>query len=91
MHTIWKFPLVVTDRQNIRLPSLHRVLSVQEQGDQIMMWVAVDTDASYVNETFVIVGTGYPIPDDIAIKDHVGSVQQGMFVWHVFQQGSTRR
>lgn len=43
---IWKFPLKVTDEQEVELPSQHRILSVGVQDDeQICLWAMVDPDS----------------------------------------------
>lgn len=94
MHRIYKYPLVITDHQMIRVPLQCRLLSVQSQHEGLMLWALVEPDASqdqcllYIR----IVGTGNPFPDAMEFPHYVGTVQTGggLFVWHVFE-GKDRR
>lgn len=87
MNVIWKFPLIVTDRQRIAVPRGARPLSVQSQGDRLTIWVLLDPNepTTLVLDIF-IVGTGNPMPDGEGNLQFLGTVQQfsGALVWHVF-------
>ena len=50
------------------------------------MWVLVDPNKPIGERTFAIVGTGYPMPDDIPMT-YLDTVQIRSFVWHVFEVG----
>jgi len=84
--TIWKFPLAVTDVQDVPMPADAQVASVQLQGGQLMAWALVSPDAPIVNRRFRVIGTGNPVPD--VAMTYRGSVQMGLFVWHVFEEHS---
>ena len=83
--TILKYPLQVTDRQTVALPRGAKVLSVQDQRGILCLWALVATDAEIVNVDIRIHGTGHELPDDASAYAHLGTVQQGQYVWHVFK------
>ena len=72
MRTIWKYPLAnpATGPTRIPLPVggyLLRAAAVQ--GDQLVVWAVLDTDAPRIAPAFVeAVNTGQPL-DDVAIGD----------------------
>ena len=88
MRTIFKYPLEVTDNeQKMLMPEGARVVNVGTQLDGfVYLWALVDSSSRPFSvttiRTFVIVGTGHPIPDGV---EYVGTVQQGPFVWHVLE------
>lgn len=83
--TIWKFPLEIKDRQEIRMPIGARILSVQLQNETMTLWAWVNPDAYHETRAFVIVGTGNEMWD--RVKTYIGTVQthHGALVWHVFE------
>lgn len=80
--TIHKFPLQLTDLQQVAMPEGARVLTAQVQSSLICLWASVDPAAKQVNRCFVIAGTGEPIDGS---EQYIGTVQQGGYVWHVFE------
>jgi hypothetical protein len=85
MKTIWKFPLEVTDYQNVRMPKGAEILSVADQYGVVCVWAMVDSDAELEDRMFYIFGTGNPVSETLPWQ-FVGSVQQNIFVWHVFAE-----
>jgi hypothetical protein len=97
---IYMYPLEVTDRQTVRMQDRARILTVQEQDGVLCLWALVDPDAPLLRREILIVGTGHPVPDEVAqcYEDeftrhpqgsgglYIGTVQQadGALVWHVF-------
>ena len=81
--TIWKFPLELTNKQEVQMPVGANVISVDNQHGQICMWALVNDEAEKETRTFEVVGTGHYMRD--IDRDFVGTVQQGPFVWHVFE------
>ena len=86
---IWKFSLMVIDRQTITMPVNAEILSVQMQAGVLCMWAVVDPDAEREQRLFEILGTGHAVPDvgkDVA-RHHLATVQArgGELVWHVFE------
>lgn len=87
MKTIWKFPLIVNDFQQISIPAGAQLLDVQVQHDQPCLWALVDPAAPREFLTFRTVGTGHPFIDDAwGSYRHIGTYQlaAGGFVGHVF-------
>lgn len=82
--TIWKYPLELTDQQTIQAPLGCKVLSVQMQNGQLTAWMLVNEAAPLAGYTFWVVGTGHPMPSGVSAAMHIGTVQQGRYVWHVF-------
>lgn len=87
MTTIWKFPLALTDRQDVVMPRGARVLSVAEQHGKLCLWALVNPDADRVKRALRIAGTGHPC--DARAAHLVGTVlcAGGSLVWHVFDYG----
>lgn len=81
--TIWKFPLAITDQQAISMPSYADIVSVQRQGDSLCLWAIVAPENPQQRRDIRIVGTGHPMPDDRLV--FIATVQDGPFVWHVFE------
>ena len=79
---IWKFPIKITDMQHIEVPGALTPLHVAFQGGQLCLWGAVWPGYSQVRVPVYIIGTGHPY--DVEEMEHVGTVQDGLFVWHVF-------
>ncbi len=86
--TIWKYPLLVTDRQDVRMPLNAAILSVQMQGETLCLWALVNPVAPLVLRTFEVFGTGHPIAHSDEIRKYIGTVQSPgrSLVWHVFER-----
>lgn len=70
------------------LPQGAKILSAQVQNDQICIWALVDPDRPLVMRKLKIFGTGQPLPVHGPIEAvFVGTVQQGIYVWHIFDFG----
>lgn len=83
--TIWKFPLVVADRQEIEIPAGFQILTLQTQHDNPCMWVLVNPSAPKVKILFEIFGTGHPVPIH-AERKYIGTFQlRNQLVFHCFQ------
>ncbi len=96
MKTIWKFKLELSehpasrpdgqpqDTMSVALPEGAQLLAVQMQGVAPWVWAIVDTDASTVHRKLLTRETGQPF--DGTEGDHVGTFQDGPFVWHIFEE-----
>jgi hypothetical protein len=87
MKTIWKFPLQVTDSQDINVPIGAKILSLQMQAGVPCIWALVDPKAGTYPMTIVMYGTGHEIHDMNSLH-YLGSFQlyAGALVFHAFQQ-----
>lgn len=88
MNTIWKYPLNLTDTQEVEIPQGAHILTVQRQGlgEGVMMWAIVNTEAPIelvVIETF---GTGHSIEN--GERSYIGTLQfmGGRLVVHFFKR-----
>jgi hypothetical protein len=82
MKTIYKYPIQITDEQDLEIPHgypLH--VGLDPQGVPCI-WFQVNTDHLKSKVKIHIIGTGNPIPD--AAIFYIGSFVQSPFVWHVY-------
>jgi len=85
--TIWKYPLVITDTQNVMMPEGADILTAQIQhGSGLCVWALVNPDAPQQRREIEILGTGNPAPD--AKRRYIATVQMlgGNLVWHIFER-----
>jgi hypothetical protein len=91
MKTIYKYPIVTTDRQTLLLPKDAEILSVQIQGDSPVLYAFINTkNKTKTARVIEIFGTGNPIEEYDTIKSlkYIGTYQLQMigFVGHVFER-----
>lgn len=90
MHRIYKYPLIITDKQEIEMPKNAKILCVQAQNDMPCIWALVDKYESAIGQTrtrtFYTYGTGHDIgrPE---ILNYIGTYQlhSGALVFHLFE------
>lgn len=86
--TIYKYEFKVDDEVMVRMPLGAKVLSVGiQQPRRICLWAIVDSfdvhqGAMPVDRRFKVRGTGQPLGE---VGRFVGTVIDGLFVWHVFE------
>lgn len=83
--TIWKFPLEIKDTQVIQMPAFPQILSCMMQDNRLTVWALVNEKHRKYGQVFNIVGTGHPAGSGLG--RFIASVQDGPFVWHVFDGG----
>jgi hypothetical protein len=81
--TVWKFPLRLSMGQWVEMPQGARIVHVGLQDAVICAWAIVDPDAPIEHRVFRIVGTGHR--EIIDGSTYLGTVQQDVYVWHVFE------
>jgi len=64
------------------IPMGAKFLFAGMQNDCLFGWFEVDSEAKTDLRQFLIVGTGHGIPDD---HDWRGSMQDGSYVWHIYE------
>jgi len=84
-HRIWKYDLAALDLQTIELPRGARVLSVDAQGGNTVLWALVNPDEDMTERTFRICGTGHPVCPDPGTFIGTVLMAEGGLVWHVFE------
>ena len=86
MPQIWKFDVAPTaGPQVVKAPGLSDAVLFAMQGNHPHVWMRVEPGQPEVERRIQVVGTGHEIPGDWR---HVGSLQDGPFVWHLFQEAS---
>ena len=86
MKTIWKFELVTTDYQTLRIPVEAKFLCVQVQDEVPCIWVVVDPSNPVEEYNFRIFGTGHIFDIEMESSQYIGTYQlsNGSLVFHVF-------
>lgn len=82
---IWKYTLIVVDRQTLFLPEGARILTVQMQDYAPQLWAIVDESEPSEPREIAIYGTGNPMPDEPGIYIGTFQMHDGALVWHVFE------
>lgn len=91
MKTIHKFQLKVADFQVVEIKGLTRVLSVEEQYNEIVLYATVDTEKKEIHKLKVEMrGTGHDL-GEIQNKNsrfiNTVKLQEGRLMFHVFVWG----
>lgn len=60
IRTIWKYPLKVTDTQDVMMPEGADILTAQMQGVTLCLWALVNPDAPKQRREIEVLGTGNP-------------------------------
>lgn len=89
MKTIWKFPLK-GPRCDIAMPRLAKILTVQSQHDEPMIWAEVDPYEPKVSRRFMSVPTGSPFEEEGATYVGTFQIRGGILVFHVYTDGIER-
>lgn len=91
MNSVWKYTLKIQEEQIIEMPVSSKVLSVESQGDEIVLYALVDKTAQETSKkTIRVYGTGHDIPESIHLFDFLGTVKMynGSLMFHVFHKNS---
>ena len=87
---IFKYPIIVADRQIVRMPEFAEVLCVYSQNGYIFIWVKVIETMPLRNRVISVYGTGHELSEETKAKGkYVGTVMthNDLLVWHVFDNG----
>lgn len=83
MKTIWKYPLMITDIQKIKVPMGAVPLCVgTDPSNGPCIWCEVDDQSPAIPLEVYVVGTGNPLPEDVS--RYIGSIRKDPFIWHVY-------
>lgn len=82
--TIYKYQFEIKDRVSIEMPKEAQILSVQIQHDIPCLWALINPKNQVHKYNYRIFGTGNPF--DLVGAKHISTFQQGIFVWHMFQE-----
>ena len=87
MKVIHKFPLQITDYQEISMPVDCEVVLVENQFELPCIWAVVDTEQLFETRGFYMIGTGIEIPEEVQLNSvYLGTaiLFQGSQVYHIF-------
>lgn len=73
---------------DLEMPIGSRVLSLQLQGSAPTIWVLINDELSneyQQTRRFRFVGTGHEINEQLLNGHYIGTIQQDIFVWHLFE------
>lgn len=94
MKRIFKYEIdEVTDFPVITMPGGARILKfdVQRKGltqnNTLVIWAMIYTSHEPVSRKLAVVGTGNLCPSTCTPDNYIDSVQDGPFVWHLFDLG----
>ena len=83
--TIYKYPLRLTEKQNVLIPLHSRLISVKSINDQLYLYAMIDPEQTRTdNVEILIYGTGH-VFDSLLSFNHLETVVEHGFVWHVFR------
>lgn len=83
MKTVYKFPVQITDRQDILMPAGAQIVHAGlDPSGGTCLWALVDPDKLPELRHIAVTGTGTPVPDGVI---HRGSLTDGIFVWHIWE------
>lgn len=83
MQTVFKYDIPHEDECQIDMPAGAELLSVGCQIDGLKLWARVDPRAPFETRVFKLRGTGHEIEESCA---YVGTMFEGPFVWHLFEE-----
>lgn len=87
MQSVWKYTLEAKESQKVEMPLGAKILSAEEQNDQIVIYAIVDPDEE-TYETFVVVVVGTGHETHFALHDmnflNTVKMENGKLMFHVF-------
>jgi hypothetical protein len=86
LKTIYKYPLENIPSGNIiTMPADYELLTVDyDPNGEICLWAIVNTEVENTEVCIAILGTGWPMLEDIKHK-YINTFKQGPYVWHAFE------
>jgi hypothetical protein len=83
MLTVHKFQFGISDIVEIEMPKDAKILHVECQNFIPCIWAHVNTENEKELRHFRVIGTGHLVDGHLK---HVGSFQQGIYVWHLWEE-----
>lgn len=89
IHEIWKYPIPVrNDVHAIQVPHGAKFRSAVMQNGVLVLYAEVNPDAPAYPHAVTVAGTGVAF-DPLLAGEYIGTVQEEIFVWHVYvREGS---
>jgi hypothetical protein len=86
MKTIWKFPLDA-DATSLPLKEGAEILTVGVQGNNVCVWVLLDSEALDQTYRIATYGTGFPMSEKPGRYVGTFFIADAQLVFHVFDMG----
>lgn len=83
MKTVYKYPILLTDTQELELPENAEILTIQIQNYHLELWALVEPSNVMKTRQIRIAGTGHPF--DHADYRYISTAHLDAFVWHFFE------
>lgn len=83
MRAIYKYPLSLSEDNEIQMPKGVRIVHFSMQDGVPHIWVDVHTENPPETRHLAIHGTGHPIG---SLSAYHGTVHDGPFVWHLYDK-----
>ncbi len=84
MQTIHKYPIEITDSQEVMLPDGARILTVQLQHGQACLWALVESENPLKPRRILSYGTGHPVSDSNMQYISTIQIEGSSLVFHFF-------
>lgn len=85
MKTIYKYPLEITDYQDVTMPEGAQILCVKLQKGTLCLWALVDPTEKLILRKIRIAGTGHPIQGNNIVYIGTFLMNNDSLVFHVFE------
>lgn len=82
---ILKYPIPANSFFELELPKPARILSIQEQKGELMLWAAGQEGGRTEKRRFTILCTGERFEDPVNQLVYLTTVQHGILVLHIFE------
>lgn len=84
MRVIYKYAIPLSLSIKLLIPWGYKILSFQNKGEDLFIWVEVDPSHATTDVTFHIVATGGEVPE---CCDYIGTVVDvDNMVWHLYKK-----
>lgn len=84
-HRIWKHVMPMSGEFTLDLPQGTRLLTVQRQYNNPVMWVAADPTVPRASRRFFAAMTGQDLPDDVINYVGTAVLMDGSYVVHILE------
>jgi hypothetical protein len=91
--TIWKFPFKLADAVVLSMPRGAQLLHVGPSNEpgkgDLCVWARVVPGNPRVTRHLRVYGTRHTLAPSSGADRYIGTVELGIFVWHVYDDGET--
>ena len=86
MRTVYEYEINPSyESQTINVPIASVIVNVDMKGDQICLWIEVDTLMDKYDREFKVFETNSNMDKLDHSSKHVGTVLDGLMSWHVYE------